>query len=41
MITSQLPVNCWHEVIGDKTIPAAIPGRVVMMHTELNSVENL
>jgi DNA replication protein DnaC len=29
VITSQLPVNCWHEVIGEKTIADAILDRVV------------
>ena len=29
MITSQLPVNCWHEVIGVKTIADAILDRIV------------
>jgi DNA replication protein DnaC len=29
IITSQLPVNCWHEVIGEKTITDAILDRIV------------
>ena len=29
IITSQLPVNCWHEVIGEKTIADAILDRIV------------
>ena len=29
VITSQLPVNCWHEVIGEKTIADAILDRIV------------
>jgi len=29
IITSQLPVNCWHEVIGEKTIAEAILDRIV------------
>ncbi len=29
IITSQLPVNCWHEVIGEKTIADAILDRMV------------
>ena len=29
MITSQLPVNCWHEVIGEKTVADAILDRIV------------
>lgn len=28
-ITSQLPVNCWHEVIGEKTVADAILDRIV------------
>jgi len=28
IITSQLPVNCWHEVIGEKTIADAILDRI-------------
>jgi DNA replication protein DnaC len=29
IITSQLPVNCWHEIIGEKTIADAILDRIV------------
>ena len=29
IITSQLPVNCWHEVIGEKTVADAILDRIV------------
>ena len=29
IITSQLPVNCWHEVIGEKTIADAILDRII------------
>jgi DNA replication protein DnaC len=29
IITSQLPVNCWHEAIGEKTIADAILDRIV------------
>ena len=29
IITLQLPVNCWHEVIGEKTIADAILDRIV------------
>jgi DNA replication protein DnaC len=29
IITSQLPVNCWHDVIGEKTIADAILDRIV------------
>lgn len=29
IITSQLPINCWHEVIGEKTIADAILDRIV------------
>lgn len=29
IITSQLPVSCWHEVIGEKTIADAILDRIV------------
>ena len=29
IITSHLPVNCWHEVIGEKTIADAILDRIV------------
>jgi DNA replication protein DnaC len=29
IITSQLPVNAWHEVIGEKTIADAILDRIV------------
>jgi DNA replication protein DnaC len=29
IITSQLPINCWHEVIGEKTIADAIHNRIV------------
>jgi DNA replication protein DnaC len=29
IITSQLPVNCWHEVIGEKTVADAILYRIV------------
>jgi DNA replication protein DnaC len=29
IITSQLPVNCWHETIGEKTIADAILDRIV------------
>jgi DNA replication protein DnaC len=29
IITSQLHVNCWHEVIGEKTIADAILDRIV------------
>jgi len=29
IITSQLPVNCWHEVIGEKTIADANLDRIV------------
>lgn len=29
IITAQLPVNCWHEVIGEKTIADAILDRIV------------
>jgi DNA replication protein DnaC len=29
IITSQLPVNCWHEVIGERTIADAILDRIV------------
>jgi len=29
IITSQLPVNRWHEVIGEKTIADAILDRIV------------
>ena len=29
IITSQLPLNCWHEVIGEKTIADAILDRIV------------
>ena len=29
IITSQLPVNCWYEVIGEKTIADAILDRIV------------
>jgi len=29
IITSQLPVNCWHEVIGEKTIADVILERIV------------
>ncbi len=29
IITSQLPVNCWHEVIGEKPIADAILDRIV------------
>ena len=35
IITSQLPVNCWHEVIGEKTIADVILDRIVLMHTVL------
>ncbi len=28
IITSQLPVNCWHEVIGEKTVADAIFDRI-------------
>jgi len=28
IITSQLPVNCWHEVIGEKTVADAILDRI-------------
>lgn len=29
IITSQLPINCWHEVIGEKTVADAILDRIV------------
>ena len=29
IITSQLPVNCWHDVIGEKTVADAILDRIV------------
>nr|WP_249665409.1 ATP-binding protein [Mucilaginibacter sp. Bleaf8] len=29
IITSQLPVSKWHEVLGEKTIADAIPDRIV------------
>ena len=29
LVTSQVPVNRWHELIGDRTIGDAILGRVV------------
>jgi DNA replication protein DnaC len=29
IITSQLPVNCWHDVFGEKTIADAILDRIV------------
>ena len=29
IITSQLPVNCWHEVIGEKTVADAILDQIV------------
>jgi DNA replication protein DnaC len=29
IITSQLPVNCWHEVIVEKTAPDAYLDRIV------------
>jgi DNA replication protein DnaC len=29
IITSQLPVNCWHEIIGEKTVADAILDRIV------------
>jgi DNA replication protein DnaC len=29
IITSQLPVNCWHEVSGEKTVADAILDRIV------------
>ena len=29
IITSQLPVNCWHEVIGEKTVADALLDRIV------------
>jgi DNA replication protein DnaC len=29
IITSQLPVNCWHEAIGEKTIADATLDRIV------------
>jgi DNA replication protein DnaC len=29
IITFQLPVNCWHEVIGEKTIADSILDRIV------------
>ena len=29
IITTQLPVNCWHDVIGKKTIADAILDRIV------------
>ncbi len=29
IITSQLPVNCWYEVIGDKTVADAVLDRIV------------
>ena len=29
IITSQLPINKWHEVIGDKTVADAIMDRVL------------
>jgi DNA replication protein DnaC len=28
IITSQLPVNCWHDVIGEKTVADAILDRI-------------
>lgn len=34
-------VNCWHEITGEKNIAGTAIERIDMMHTELNSAENL